>query len=499
MKPSAITKSLFTVALALLGAGAYGQTVEDVNLFNTNTLRGTPRYTAMGGAFTSLGGDFSAIHLNPAGQSVFKSNALGMSLGFQNLEMESTFYGQNSIEEDFNVDIENFGLVFKFDANTQNPDWRKLALGISYQKKAEFNRNYTVSGFNDDLSLSEIWANRTQGLDSSRFIGEPAYAAFQSFLLVPNGNRVIVEDGYAHALNPDNDITYNRTETGAINEFALNFSGQYKTKFYYGLSLGFPTINYGLEQTINESNFPVDSIPFDATGYNFFRENRIDADGFNFSLGAIGRLTDWWRMGASFQSPTWYTVTQLFEFDVNSQFANGDQFSSDIFSTGDYSYQLQTPAIYRLGTSFIFGELGMLSFDYSYRDAVKNKLTTNNNSFNINATDLSSFNNDIEAVFTNAQSFHAGAEINFKPFVVRAGYALQQSPYANPQFFQGDITTYSGGVALRLAKFDVELAYSYATFSQDDVLYTTAQSGSLESNRTQNTRTNFIAGFNFRF
>lgn len=498
MKRSTLFQSVFTLVTASFCLGSYGQTVEDVSLFNTNTLRGTPRYTAMGGAFTSLGGDFSAIHLNPAGQSVFKNNTAGLSLGFQNLEMESSFFDQNTIEEDFNVDVENFGLVFKFDVNAKNQDWKKLALGLSYQKKAEFNRSYTVSGFNDGLSLSEIWANRAEGLDSSGFLNEPAFAAFQSFLLVTDANGVVIEDGYAHALNPDNDILYNRQESGALNEFAVNFSGQYKTRFYYGFSLGFPTLNYRLEQNISETGFPTDSIPFDATGYSFFRDNRIDADGFNFSVGAIGRITDWWRLGASFQSPTWYTVTQLFEFDLSTQFANGDQFDSDIFSTGDYSYQLQTPAFYRVGTSFIFGELGLLSFDYSYQDATGNELSTNNNSFNIRASELSIFNEDIEAVFANAHSFNAGAEVNFKPFVVRAGYAYQQSPYANEQFFQGDITTYSGGLALRMAKFDIELAYSYATFDQDDVLFA-SDFGSLETNKTQNTRTNFIAGFNFRF
>ena len=63
-----------------------------------------------------------------------------------------------------------------------------------------------------------------------------------------------------------------------------------------------------------------------------------------------------WRIGGSYQTPSWYSVNQVYEFSVSSTFADGSAFTSDIFSTGEYSYRLRTPAIYRIGTSVVIGK-----------------------------------------------------------------------------------------------------------------------------------------------
>ena len=43
-------------------------------LFSKDNNAGTARFTAMSGAFGALGGDLSAIKINPAGASVFKNS-----------------------------------------------------------------------------------------------------------------------------------------------------------------------------------------------------------------------------------------------------------------------------------------------------------------------------------------------------------------------------------------------------------------------------------------
>ena len=44
-------------------------------LFSQNDNNGSARYTAMSGAFGALGGDVSAINVNPAGIAVFNSSS----------------------------------------------------------------------------------------------------------------------------------------------------------------------------------------------------------------------------------------------------------------------------------------------------------------------------------------------------------------------------------------------------------------------------------------
>ena len=47
------------------------QSFKDAHRYSQNGLEGARAYTAMGGAFGAVGGDFSAFDINPAGSSLF--------------------------------------------------------------------------------------------------------------------------------------------------------------------------------------------------------------------------------------------------------------------------------------------------------------------------------------------------------------------------------------------------------------------------------------------
>ena len=48
------------------------QYVSDGLRYSSGETQGTARFKAMGGAFGALGGDISAISINPAGAAIFK-------------------------------------------------------------------------------------------------------------------------------------------------------------------------------------------------------------------------------------------------------------------------------------------------------------------------------------------------------------------------------------------------------------------------------------------
>ena len=70
---SIIIGSAFTVY-------AQETTVSDALRYGIQNLNGTARYRAMGGAFGAIGGDLSAININPAGSSIFNYNQATISL-----------------------------------------------------------------------------------------------------------------------------------------------------------------------------------------------------------------------------------------------------------------------------------------------------------------------------------------------------------------------------------------------------------------------------------
>jgi hypothetical protein len=61
--------------LTLMGVASmvssYGQNTSDAIRYSTGETEGTARFKSMSGAFGALGGDMSAVSINPAGSAVF--------------------------------------------------------------------------------------------------------------------------------------------------------------------------------------------------------------------------------------------------------------------------------------------------------------------------------------------------------------------------------------------------------------------------------------------
>ena len=73
-------KKIATLALTIVALCTNAQNINDAMRFSQTDLGGTARFKAMSGAFGALGGDLSAINVNPAGSSIFANNQLGISL-----------------------------------------------------------------------------------------------------------------------------------------------------------------------------------------------------------------------------------------------------------------------------------------------------------------------------------------------------------------------------------------------------------------------------------
>ena len=64
----------------LFVANVQAQNYTDALRYSTEELTGTARFKAMSGAFGALGGDPSAINVNPAASSIFNSSEISFSL-----------------------------------------------------------------------------------------------------------------------------------------------------------------------------------------------------------------------------------------------------------------------------------------------------------------------------------------------------------------------------------------------------------------------------------
>jgi len=452
-------------------SSVYGQTVDDIALFSKTGLNGSPRFTAMGGAFTSLGNDASAIGINPASGAVNNHSAINFSFGVNNESASlSNFYGNGKVSNDLGSSFQNFGLNLVLAENQST----RYSLAISINRLANFNRNFNLSGLNNEHTLGEYWADESAGLNTD-VISDDAFAAWESYLLIADSNGNIEPNGYAYGdsingeLVSNSNVNYSVDQWGSFNETNIAFAIDQSSKLYYGFSLGFPTLNFRREEFITEDIQNNDDPPYSASSYTYRRLNDINANGFNLKLGLIYRPLKALRVGISYESPSWYTIDQFYETDVSATFSQapepgvGITTNSAIMGSELYSYRLRTPSILRVGLSGVLGKKLVLSADYQLHGLGDNRLYTNNNSFNI---DESLLTNDFQPALNNLlntqrETFALGAEFKLGSYFLRAGYRLDESFYKSD--FQAntvrDLETISGGIGYNNGPWSFDITY----------------------------------------
>ena len=77
-------KIIFMTFIGFTFASAHAQQVADALQYAQDDINGTARFRAMGGAFGALGGDLSALNVNPAGSAIFTTNFAAITLSNQN-------------------------------------------------------------------------------------------------------------------------------------------------------------------------------------------------------------------------------------------------------------------------------------------------------------------------------------------------------------------------------------------------------------------------------
>ena len=126
--------------LLIVSSSLFAQGEVDALRFSREGLYGTARAMSMGGAFGALGGDQSALAINPAGIGVYRSSEV---VGTFNLSNNQSVVGdQTANKTRFNMD--NLGFVGYFPL--RNDMMPVVNFGFSYNKLQSFDRNVSAIG-----------------------------------------------------------------------------------------------------------------------------------------------------------------------------------------------------------------------------------------------------------------------------------------------------------------------------------------------------------------
>ena len=105
------TRLTLIAIVLLLPLSLSAQNLDDALRYSKLFYQGTARFDGMGGAFTALGGDLSAISLNPAGIAVFRSTEFTVSTQVNFKDNNANFFGYNNESRSSQFNLGQIGLV----------------------------------------------------------------------------------------------------------------------------------------------------------------------------------------------------------------------------------------------------------------------------------------------------------------------------------------------------------------------------------------------------
>ncbi len=463
-------KRYSTFIVLMVCTFATAQNSDDILRYSNENLQGTARFQAMQGAFGALGGDLSALNINPAGLAVFNNSLFTISSTIYDNAVSSTYFGTSTNTSATDFRINQAGGAFVFKSPNSASGWNKIAIAGNYDLVQNFDSQVLIAG-NSNQGIDNYFLNFAAGVpfgsillqegeyieDAYLDIGErQGYGAQQAFLGYYGGliDPVAIEDSNTSYISNANysAVSQNllRSTSGYNSKFTMSFASQYQEKFNIGASFNFHSILYDRYDEFTETGYDADSEIQRTTFDNLLRTH---GSGFSFNIGAIAKLNDILRLGGSYQSPTWYQLSDDLSQRINSDLADEDINFIDLNIINLFpSYNLRTPSKFNGSAALIFGKNGLLSIDYSYQDMSKAELgPTNDPNFNV-------VNTEVATSFGSVSTVRVGGEYRIQRFSLRGGYRFEQSPYATLDV--GDLNGFSGGVGYDFGGSRLDFALS---------------------------------------
>lgn len=463
-------KILFLFITGLTVSASYSQEVSDALRYAQDNLTGTARFRAMSGAFGAVGGDLSSLSVNPAGSAIFNTNQVGVSFSNQNIKNNSNYFGTQTSEKENSFTLNQAGGVFVFKDKNPNNGWNKIAIGATFENTNNFSNNIFSAGTNPTNSIDGYFLAYANGLPLQDIDGldykdlfyneQQAYMGYWGHVIDPVTNTPNNTQYISNVPEGGNYYQENEVYTRGYNsKVGFNIATSYRDRLYFGANLNVHVTDYRRTSSFYEDNEnPLQ--PFETiSNLRFNNELYTYGNGFSFQLGAIGKVTEAFRLGLAYESNTWYEL-----YDETSQSiyttrqADGGQpinanVNPNIVNVYE-SYTLQTPDKWTLSAAYIFGKRGLLSIDYAIKNYGNTKFKpTNDDGFR-------GVNADISNNLTSAGELRVGAEYKIKQLSLRGGYRFEGSPYKNGTTI-GDLTSYSGGLGYNFGATKIDVAYSY--------------------------------------
>lgn len=403
-------KKIIIPVFTLMALGVSAQTyIDDALDLSNETIEGTARYRAMGGAMGALGSDIgAAINSNPAAGAVAVRSDATATLGVNTSKWEDGNFSDSKSKFLFN----EIGANLIFD--NEESDWKRFALTFGYNRLNLKDRDIQVAPL-ADYTYEDVYQYTENGTQK-QYTGLFTYDGETAYI-----------DGYT-------------------DKVALNFSGNYKDRLFIGAGLNFYGSEKQMDQTIDRTN--KSEVMFNP--YNNLQDQT--ATGFSLAVGVIGKISEEVRVGVSYQSPIWWNVEE--EFYRYEWLFNADGSKNQGNDAGGYfeQYDVRTPGKLTGSIGVVLAKNLALNGDVIFKDY------KNVNFDNLPSYDDATQNDNAEALLRNTMEYRIGGEYRIEEFKLRAGYRYKENPYKD---LDTNTSTYSVGAGYNFGNFYLDASYDY--------------------------------------
>ena len=449
------------ISLAFLPMLLVGQSYQDALRYSVFHPYGSARFNSLGGAMTALGGDISAGLLNPASGAVFNQDEISIGFGYVNNTSESELLTAGS--EKSNFLLTHMGGVFKIDDHKNGMNERNWSFSLALNKVADFNERSRADLYYDESSLIDWFLEGAEGTPYQMLDPFSDQLAWNAYLIDTSGGS----SSYVGALSkPGQQIQEDIRRWGGITDLGLQVAKRHSHKLMFGFGLHLPIIRFREEASYSESDFD-DSDTY-LKSYSYETDLKADGIGINLKAGLIFRPINWFRLGVTVHSPTWYSITERYSSSIRAVYENGSDYET--FSPqGEFMYELRTPARMIVGTAFVIHQYAFISVEYEWMDYDFAKLNSVEYSY-------SRENQDIQTNLNAAGILRAGFEFRVDHLSLRLGYGSMGNPWDNMDSF--DQQNWSVGLAFRAARTFFDLSFSSNRTTTTNSLYELASADS---------------------
>lgn len=469
-----------------MSARAIAQVPEDALKFSFYPQNGTARNMAVGGAMGSLGGDITAVYVNPAGLAFFRTGEAVISGSWLNAKNTNTYRKYESTNNYYTPTLGASGIIGPVDTRFGHRN-SNTTVAVAINQTVSFHKDVSYSGMNNYSSFAETFAEEfsksQKSIDEVLTTSSPypftSAPALYTYLIdtVRNSNgQLIVRSAPEMSLQNGNALkqTYSDQTKGGIYELAVSAAHFDGKKLMVGATLGIPLIvfkrafNFSeLDTTVAQTNF---------RSFSFHDSQKTTGAGANLKIGMIYKPVEYVRLGLAVNTPsvmmlsdtrTTTLATKLsppYTSNHTQYEASSSKFNSDL--PGKQDYLQMTAWRFISSASYVIREIEDVTKQRGFITADVEYVTHGSGNFMSQEDEPTEsekqYYKDLGKVVKNeyksAFNFKVGGELKFNTIMARLGAAYYSNPYRDAAL-QASKTLLSGGLGYRNKGIFIDLTY----------------------------------------